>query len=81
MNAYCPQQQLKIITLLFDNSISPKGPATVPVSGAYIPIFGVWDTFRYIVTCMMHKRHMSLTCVPVAGNRHTLVCSLKAVHT
>ena len=53
----------------------------MPVSGAYIPIFGVWDTFRYIVTCMMHKRHMSLTLVPVAGNGHTPVCSLKALHT
>ena len=67
---------------LLSCSISPKGPATVPVSGAYIPIFGVWDSFRYTVSCMMHKHHMSLTCVLVAGNRvgapgngHTLLCA------
>ena len=47
----------------------------VPVSGAYIPIFGVWDSFRYTDTCMMHKRHMSLTLVLVAGNGHTLPCA------
>ena len=47
----------------------------VPVSGAYIPIFGVWDSFRYTDTCMMHKRHMSLTLVLVAGNGHTLLCA------
>ena len=70
-----------MITLLFDNPISPKGPATVPVSGAYIPIFGVWDSFRYTVTCMMHKRHMSLTRVPVAGNGHTLPCAHYKLYT
>ena len=47
----------------------------VPVSGAYIPIFGVWDSFRYTVTFMMHKCHMSLTRVPVAGNGQTLPCA------
>jgi hypothetical protein len=47
----------------------------VPVSGAYIPIFGIWDSFRYTVICMMHKHHMSLTHALVAGNRHTLTCA------
>ena len=47
----------------------------------YINI-GVWDNFRYTDTCMMHKRHMSLTRVLVAGNGHTFpMCSLKALHT
>ena len=64
-----------MIPLLFNNSISSKGPATVPVSGAYIPILGAWDSFRYTVTCMMHKCHMSLTCVLVAGNGHTHPCA------
>ena len=45
----------KIIQLLFDNSISPKGPATVPVSGAYIPIFGACDSLSYTDTYTMHK--------------------------
>ena len=67
---------------LLSCSISPKGPATVPISGTYIPIFGVWDSFRYTDTFMMHKRHMSLTRVLVAGNGfgapgngHTLPCA------
>jgi hypothetical protein len=53
----------------------------VPVSGAYIPIFGVWDSFRNTVICMMHKRHMSLTCALVAGNGHTLPCAHKKPYT
>ena len=53
----------------------------VPVSGAYIPIFGVWDIFGYTVTCMMHKHHMSLTRVPVVGNRHTLPCAHYKLYT
>ena len=53
----------------------------MPVSGAYIPIFGVCDCFRYKVTFMMHKCHMSLTRVPVAGNRHTLLCAHYKLYT
>ena len=40
----------------------------VPVSGAYIPIFGAWDSFSYIDTYTMHKHFMSLTRVLVVGN-------------
>ena len=54
----------------------------VPVSGAYIPIFGAWDSLSYTDTYMMHKHHMSLTHVHLAGNRvgapgngHTLLCA------
>ena len=54
----------------------------VPDSGAYIPIFGARDSFSYTDTYTMHKHHMSLTCVLVAGNRvdapgngHTLPCA------
>ena len=54
----------------------------VPVSGAYIPIFGAWDSLSYTDTYTMHKHHMSLTHVLVAGNGvgapgngHTLLCA------
>jgi hypothetical protein len=70
------------MTLRIDNSISPKGPGTAPVNGAYIPIFGVWDSFSYADTPTIHKHHMSLTRVFVArngvgapGNGHTLPCA------
>ena len=53
----------------------------MPVSGAFIPIFDVWDSFRYTVTSMMHKHHMSLTRVPVAGNGHTLPCAHYKLYT
>ena len=60
----------------------------MPASGEYIPIFGVWDRFRYTITCMMHKHHMSLTRVLVAGNGvgapgngHTLPCAHKKLYT
>ena len=33
----------------------------VPVSGAYIPIFGAWDSLSYTDTYMMHKHHIHQT--------------------
>ena len=54
----------------------------IPVSGTYTPIFGAWDSLSYADTNMIHKHHMSLTHVLVAGNgvgasgnRHTLPCA------
>jgi hypothetical protein len=54
----------------------------VPVSGTYIPIFHLWDSFSYTDTCTTHKHHKSLTHVLVVGNRvgapgngHTLPCA------
>ena len=35
----------------------------------------------YTDTCMMHKRHMSLTRVLVAGNGHTLLCAHEKHYT
>ena len=54
----------------------------VPVSGAYIPIFGVWDSFGYTDTYTMYKHHMSLTHVLLVrngfgapGNGCTFLCA------
>ena len=54
--------------LLLSCSNLPIGPGTVPVSCAYLTIFGVWNSFKFIETYTIHEHHISLKRHLVAGN-------------
>ena len=45
-----------------------KGPVTVPISCAYLTIFGVWNSFNFIETYTIHEHHIFLKRHLVAGN-------------
>ena len=66
--------------LLLSYSNSPKEPVKVPISSTCLPIAGVWNSFNFIETYMMHKHDIALTHHLVAGNgsgppdnRHTFL--------
>ena len=50
----------------------PKGPVKVPVSCAYLPIFGAWIRLNFIHTYMMYLHHIALRHHLVVGNGFSL---------